>query len=409
MPGGPDIRSQLRTLSIPKDSRPGVERPAGAARRRRWLIAVAAVAALLLVFYLGGGRIASPLGQPTAKASELRLSTVSRRDPSQPIPVLTATGKIVSDHTVEVATKVSGQVVSLHFEQGDRVEAGQVLAGIEDVTYRALRDQAAADLEKSKANLAYQEINYKRVTELHDKANAPDIELAEARRAHDEAMAQVTAGQAALDYAQKALTDCRVLAPITGVVLLRNVEVGDFVAAEGGLGANANAQLGTIADMTKLRVEVDISELDIARLCKDMACVVTPDAYKDRRYTGRVMWIDPGANYSKATVQVKVRIDYPDAFLRVDGSAQVAFVSEAADGTAAGGSGIWIPISACRKGADAGEAQVFVAEGGRLRLSPVKLGRRAGSQVEVLSGLTEGQSIAAEGVETLSDGQRLRR
>src|SRR5690606_8225607 len=130
-----------------------------------------------------------------------------------------------------------------------------------------------------------------------------DIEFADARRALNEARAQVEQSQAALDWAEKVLRDCDVLAPIAGVVLERNVEVGDFVAAEGGLGANANAQFGTIADMTKLRVEVDISELDIARLRKGMRCRITPDAYKDRRYPGYIMWIDPGANYSKATVQ----------------------------------------------------------------------------------------------------------
>ena len=72
-----------------------------------------------------------------------------------------------------------------------------------------------------------------------------------------------------------------------------------------------------------LRVEVDISELDITRLHKNMPCRITPDAYKDRNYTGHIMWLDPGANYSKATVQVKVRIDNPDEFLRVEGSAKV--------------------------------------------------------------------------------------
>ncbi len=239
--------------------------------------------------------------------------------------MLTATGKIVSDHQVEVSTKVSGQIVALYFEQGDRVEQGQLLAKIEDVNYRARRDEAIAILERSKANSDYHKINYERVANLYRDAKVSAIELAEAKRATEESAATVDAAAAALEYAQKALDDCLVLAPISGIVLERSVEVGDFVAAEAGHGANANAQFAVIADMGKLRVEIDVSELDIARLRKDMPCTITPDAYKDRSYKGHVMWIDPGANYSKATVQVKVRIDDPDDYLRVQGSAQVVF------------------------------------------------------------------------------------
>ena len=121
------------------------------------------------------------------------------------------------------------------------------------------------------------------------------------------------------------------VAPIAGVILERDVEVGDFVSAEGGRSAMANSQFASIADMTKLRVEVDVSELDIARLRTDLPCVVVPDAYKDRRYHGHVMWLDPGANYAKATVQVKVRIDDPDDYLRVEGAAQVPISIRPAD------------------------------------------------------------------------------
>ena len=188
-------------------------------------------------------------------------------------PVLTATGKIVSDHLVEVQTKVSGQVVALHFEQGDTVQRGQVLAEIESDTYRARRDEAAATLEKARANLAFQEINFERVRRLHAQSQASDIEFAEARRGLDEARAQVAADEAQLAFAEKLLRDCQVVAPIGGVILERNVEVGDFVAAEGGRGAMANAQFGAIADMSKLRVEVDVSELDIRRLRRGMPCL----------------------------------------------------------------------------------------------------------------------------------------
>ncbi len=408
-----DIHAELQSLSIPKEQRP---RSGSASRGRSGrgrlaigLILIGGVFVVAYAFRQSLTPIVLELASVTDNAAPIRVMTVTATSSTEPPAVLTATGKIVSDHRVVVATKVSGQIVELLFEQGDRVEEGQVLARIEDVLYRARRNESAARLQRSEANLAFQKINYSRVAGLLKSESAPDIEFADAKRALDEAEAQVAADGASLAFAEKTLRDCEVTAPISGVVLTRNVEVGDFVAAEGGIGANANAQFATIADMTKLRVEVDISELDITRLRKDMPCLIVPDAYKDRRYHGFIMWIDPGANYSKATVQVKVRIEYPDEFLRVEGSAQVAFLSEKrkplpeeSDRPA-----IWIPASACLMDASGQAGVVFVVDGNRLRKAKVEIGRRVSDRIEIASGLTEGQSIVADGLDELSDGQRL--
>jgi len=403
------MRARLEGLRIPRNQRPGgatAPRP----RRGRWALGLLLIAAAAAGAYYARDAIGTRLDLLTgraARAADVRLVAVARRPDPEPDPVLIATGKVVSDHLVQVRTKVSGQIVSLYFEQGDMVRKGQVLARIEDVIYRARRDEAAARLERSRANLAFQRVNFRRVEELFRRGSAPEIEFADARRAVEEAEAQVAADAAVLEYAQKMLTDCEVLAPITGVILQRNVEVGDFVAAEGGLGANANAQFGTIADMSVLRVEVDISELDIGRIRQGMPCVVVPDAYKDCRYRGHVMWIDPGANYAKATVGVKVRIENPDARLRVEGSAQVSFFDEPPHATATqAASAIWVPATAIARGSD-GRASVYVARDGRLRATPVRIGRERSTLVEVTHGLEEGQRIAAEGLDRLRDGQRL--
>jgi RND family efflux transporter MFP subunit len=339
----------------------------------------------------------------------VRLIKVAARVDNSPPPVLTATGKIVSDHRVQVSTKVSGQVTALYFEQGDKVKNGQVLAHIEDVIYRARRDEAAARLKKSNANLAFQKFNYARIKALFDQKSAPETEFNDARRALHEAESQVAMDQASLDWAQKMLTDCEVVAPISGVVLERSVEVGDFVAAEGGRGAMANSQFATIADMSVLRVEVDVSELDISRIRKDMPCQISPEAYKDRKYRGHVMWLDPGANYSKATVQVKVRIDDPDDYLRVEGSAQVVFLTEAPSSAPAASqpASIWVPASAVQVKEGGREGTVFRAVDGRLRAANVTVGRQSGGQVEVLSGISEGDSIAAENVSSLRDDMKI--
>lgn len=408
-----DMQTQLRSLSIRRDQRPAAAKAArGGSTVRGFVLALVLIAAgwagMRYFKPEFGERLGSMVGAP-AEATPIRMFEVAvRREPSAQ-PVLTATGKIVSDHRVSVSTKVSGQIVALAFEQGDRVEKGQTLARVEDVLYRARRDEAAARLERSRANLAFQRVNFERVSKLMAVESAPDIEFADAKRALEEGQAQVEADQATLEWTQKALDDCEVTAPIAGVVLTRNVEIGDFVAAEGGRGANANAQFATIADMTKLRVEVDVSEMDIVRIVKDMPCVVIPDAYKQREYRGSVMWLDPGANYSKATVQVKVRIENPDEFLRVEGSAQVAFYQELPkrESTAEAATAIWIPASACRLESDSSRGTVFRSVDGQLRKVSVTIGRRQGDQLEIVEGLAAGQSIALDQVETLRDGQRV--
>lgn len=339
----------------------------------------------------------------------IRLMTVALAREPEPGPVLTATGKIVSDHRVSVNTKVSGQITALYFEQGNRVDKGQLLATVEDILPRARRNEAAARLERSKATLEYQKVQFERVAGLIKVESAPSIEYADAKRAISEWMAQVEADQAILASAEKILADCRVVAPIAGVILQRNVEVGDFVAAEGGLGAQANAQFATIADMTMLRVEVDISELDIVRIKQGMPCTITPDAYKDRHYRGSVMWLDPGANYSKATVQVKVRIEQPDVFLRVEGSAQVMFLSDPPKQQSAEDQrAMWIPETALVANEAGGGPSVFLATEGRFKRTPVSVGRRNNGQVEIVHGLSPGDSIAVEGVDKVREGQRVK-
>lgn len=402
-----DVQAQLRSLSIPKDQRPHAGSHAKGFKRLVAVVLVLGVATGATYFLRMdlGARLGAAVGG-SSEAPAVRLIQVSMGAEPQAQPLLIATGKIVSDHRVAVATKVSGQIIALYFEQGDRVDQGQLLARVEDVLYRARRDEAVARLERSTANLAFQKVNFERVTGLVKSESAPDIEYADAKRAIDEAQAAVAADRAVLDFTQKTLNDCEVVAPITGVVLTRNVEVGDFVAAEGGRGANANAQFAIIADMTKLRVEVDISEMDIIRIRKDMPCTIIPDAYKDRQYRGYVLWLDPGANYSKATVQAKVRIEDPDDYLRVEGSAQVAFLTQRPqEESSHAPAAIWIPKSACLVDASGKTGIVFLAENGRLRRTTVQLGRHHADQHEVTSGLVAGQSIAADGLDKLADGQ----
>lgn len=426
------------------------QRPVGSGGGRGMLLSVIVLvllgAGLAGVWYYrttGRNIIASMTERPI----EVRLMTVAAIEAAAPEIALAATGRIVSDQRVNVATKVSGQIVELHVEQGDRVEAGQVLARIEDVFYRAARDEAAATVaryrfeqadaqaEVARSNAAvlqdealaeFQRRNYERLTALFRTGQASEREYLDAKNLNDSAAAtlsvakaavqasaaqvdvaqsQLAASEAALRQFQKRLDDCAIQAPITGVVLERNAEVGDFLAAEGGRGAQANAQLVSVADMTRLRVEVDVSERDIVRVFPRQRARITPDSDKARSYPGHVMWIDPIGDYAKATVQVKVRIEDPGPDLRIEGSAKVEFERPAASQPASGKTrSVWLSKNAVALTPGNDQAVVYTVIENRAVANPVTVGARSDADVEIRIGVYGGMKIVADGVEKLRDG-----
>ncbi len=425
-------REQLQKLRIDKSQRPiapsAGRRPTAPRRSLFWpIFLVLLFGGLGAAGYAYRESITHSVQSVVKPAAEARLITVTLQKGASTPAVHTAVGKIVSDHRVRVATKVSGQITKLMFEQGDKVEKGQVIATIEDVFFRARRDNAKAVFEEQKARLSFAKSNYERIEKLYRQTIAPEIEHIQAKSDFEAAQAKYEADQAALTEAQWRLDWCNVTAPVTGVVLDRNVEVGDFVAAEGGFGGMANSQFASIADMSKLRVEVDVSELDIIKITRDMPATIIPDAYKDRRYKGFVLWIDPGANYSKGTVQVKVRIENPDEYLRVEGTARVDFKKEQEDESADLSKGtLWLPKSAVMIDSDgtyklsAPTTQghslntppptvgaVFVFTEDRLVKTKVYVGRETERLYEITAGLSAGARVA-DTPANFKDGQRVK-
>jgi len=423
-------------------------------------VALISVAAGWWYYRTTGANILAAMTQPPV---EVRLVTIPSPKAAAFATMLVATGQIVSDREVNVATKVSGQLVEMNVEQGDRVERDQVLACVEDVVYRAQRDESAANVARqrnaiararfeherakaavlqARANLDFEQRNFERLRRLSETGQASDFEYLNAKSRYEAALAaadvakaeadataaavtvaeaDLAAAEAVLRLMQKRLDDCAIRAPIGGVVLERNAQVGDFVAAEGGRGANANAQIVRVADMSLLRVEIDVSERDVGRLQPGQTARITPDADRTRSYDGRVLWIDPQGDYARAVVQVKVRILDPGPNLRVGGSAKVEFLAPAPEAataaaaapgtetTAGGPRSAWLPKSAVKLTPGSDEAVVFTVGGdGRALPNPVRVGTRSDKLVEVVSGVAPGMQIIADNVDKIEAGTAVR-
>ena len=144
----------------------------------------------------------------------------------------------------------------------------------------------------------------------------------------DQVRGQIEQASGALAYAQTQLEN-RDRAPVTGTILDRNVEKGEFITTGFVGDKGAKGYIVTMADLNDLQVELDITQNDFPKLGPQQKGIVTTDAYPDRKYQGTIQQVSPEADRSKATVQVKVQVKNPDGYLRPDMNATVNFYNDA--------------------------------------------------------------------------------
>jgi HlyD family secretion protein len=368
--------------------------------------------------------------------------------------ILTATGYIVAAHKIEVASKVVGRVAWIGVEKGDRVKAGQVLVRLEDDEYRAQLRQyqgqltnlqarleelqngsrpeevakARADTEQAKADLENAKVSLDRTKQLVREGVLAKQSLDDAQAKYDGDVAKVASLQrtldlsvlgprkeqiaqvkgqieqarGALEYAQTQLDNTIIRAPVTGTILDRNVERGEFVT-NGFVGdKGAKGYLVTMADLNDLQVELDISQNDFPKLGPRQKGVITTDAYPDRKYQGEIAQVSPEADRAKATVQVKVKVLNPDEYLRPDMNATVSFYNDVKAAPASEAKRVVaIPQGAVQNGS------VFVVVNGHARKRPVTTGGASAKGVLVESGLIGGEDLIIGPPATLKDGQKV--
>lgn len=372
--------------------------------------------------YLLGG-----FGTASASFEPSRLVTVER---STMVRSVVATGKVEPIAKVEIKSKANGIIERLHVEVGDLVQVGDILAELDKEELNARVREARANLqaaaaglagaraqlEKNKVEAEGPEVEFakraaRRATELSEQKLLPQSELDQARSAYEQAVnrqraaesqlvvsrakvteteAQVAQARAALERAEEDLRNTTIRAPIAGMVLTRDVEVGSPVSSILNLGANATPVM-TLGDIGEVFVRGQVDESDVGRVRIEQAARISVETFKDRQFEGRVTLISPmGVEKDNVTTfEVRVSIDNPGNELKANMTANAEIVLEEHPDS------LIVPEAALAYDADR-QAHVDVfdpAEKTGRRRVPVKVGVSNGTRAQILEGIEEGDKV----------------
>ncbi len=254
------------------------------------------------------------------------------------VSLVTATGSINPVVSVQVGTQVSGMIKSLHADFNSVVKAGDVVAVIDPEPFKARREQAASNLEMSKANVARAKTDLAQrkreldrvkslVAQQYVSQNDVDVAATNFQAAEAQvnvAVAQVKQAEAALNAAELDLKYTVIRSPVNGIVVARNVEVGQTIAA-----SFATPNLFLIAlDLTKMQVDTNVSESDIGGITEGKEAAFTVDAYPGYQFAGtiRQVRLAPINVLNVVTYNVVVSVDNQDLRLKPGMTANVSIV-----------------------------------------------------------------------------------
>ena len=310
--------------------------------RLAWLLAatVCAAACLGVVAWLSFAPASGPpIGVALAAPNEVSAEPKAQIARGS---ILDASGYVVARRQATVSSKITGKVVAVSIEEGQRIEAGEIIARLDDTNAQAQVAHARAQLEQQRASLGAAQAafdnasptflrNQRQFERAFISAQALDTAKEAwdaARTSLDVAARSVAVAEANLSLTQRALDDTVVRAPFAGVVTVKAAQEGEMVSPISAGGGFTRTGIGTIVDMDSLEVEVDVSENFINRVRPDQPVAIILNAYPDQPHGGRVIAIIPTADRAKATVRVRVAFEEKDARILPQMGARVSFLAE---------------------------------------------------------------------------------
>jgi HlyD family secretion protein len=392
-------------------------------RRQRRMIWIS----VAVVVLAGGGYGVMAALRPNRTIDPSKLASVERGDLAR---VVVATGKIQPLSKAEIKSKASGIVKQIFVDYGDRVRAGQVLAELDKVQLAAIVRGASANLEAAEATLASAKATLERNKVDAEGPDVPFLKLSMERAEREfkegvvsrsvvedaqknyqmglnkqvsaqtnltvskadiaKAEAQVAQAKAALENAQEDLRNSTIVSPIDGLVLSRDVNVGDAVSSILVLGSQATPIM-TLGDVSEVYVQGKVDEADIGKVYLNQPARIVVESFKDKKFVGKVTKISPlGKEKDNVTTfEVRVSISNSTGELKANMSANAEILLEEKKNV------LMIPEASLIYDKERNatvETPDAKADNGRKKI-PVKLGISNGVKTEILQGLNEKQEV----------------
>ena len=219
-----------------------------------------------------------------------------------------ASGIIEAISSVEIKSKASGEILFLGAEVGDFVNKGSVLGQIDQRTPKNILDQSKSDLEAAKVRLSNAESQYERGKELHEKGSISDKDYEDIQENYAQAKSTLVRTEVTFENAKIALDDTVVRSPVTGTIISRTVEVGQVISSPTSA-VGGGTLLMTMADLSKVRVRSLVDEIDVGKVTIGQTVSIKVAAYRDKEFFGIVSKVEPLARIEQNVTTFPVLID----------------------------------------------------------------------------------------------------
>jgi membrane fusion protein (multidrug efflux system) len=347
--------------------------------------------------------VAGCSGKPTEESADsgskaqVTLTRVSRADISETLS-LTGTAAAPPNQDVRVSALVPGRIAELTVAEGDTVKAGQIVAKLDDRTYRGQLQQALAAERQAKANLDNAQLARTRNEDLFQRGIVARKDLEDARTQESVAAAGLQQAEAALDLARLQVARSEITSPINGAVAKRFVSVGEQVDG------TAAQPIVEIANLSEVEFLGNAPAMYLAKMHPGEAVEVSSESAPGEVFRGRVVAISPAVDPATGVGLVRIRVPNPNGALRMGMylSAQIPVDAHA--------HALTVPPQAIYRDQD-GQPRVFVVNQDSATAVPVKLGIQTKDRVELIAGdstgVKEGDSVILAGGYGLGDKAKI--
>ncbi len=386
--------ADLSSLRIDRTKKSSDRPPSGV---WKWVVFAGIAVALVVGYFLLRSRL--------TPATSVRIATATMLSGNDAAANLVATGYVVAQRKAEVASKATGRLEFIAFEEGDLVKSGQVIARLDNKDFIATLELAKAGLRQAEIDSLDKGRKYRRAQSLFKSGSITDAELESAEAAYQNALAIVAQANANVRVTEVNLDNTYIRAPFDGTVLSKNADVGEIVAPFAS-SASSKGSVVTLADMSSLEVEADVAESNLERVRVGRPCEIVLDAYPTLRYQGAVKKIVPTADRARATVLTRVSFAQLDERVLPEMSARVSFFADSTDlKQSSNASMLTVPKDAVTT-REIGKVVFRVSENIATAV-PVETGKEIGTQIEIIRGVNLGDRVVLSPPGKMISGQKI--